>query len=114
MQRSVWAGGSGMVWVGARPAARWTAILLLDALGTAAALPVALWLRFDGRIPPQYLAALPRTLAILVAARLATNWAAALHRWSFRLSGLHEALRIAGAGAAGSMIFAALSLWLVP
>jgi FlaA1/EpsC-like NDP-sugar epimerase len=89
-------------------------LLALDGIGTAAALWFALWLRLDGSVPPYYLAAVPRALAVLIAARLAANWAAGLHRWSFRLSGLQEALRVAMAAVGGSIVFYAVYGWIAP
>lgn len=103
-----------MRWVAALQASRWAGIFLLDALGTAAALRIALWIRFDGDVPAQYVSSFPRALLLLVAARLVANGALGLHRWSFRLAGFHEALRIAVAGMAGTAVFGALALSLVP
>ncbi len=90
------------------------ALLAADALATAFALELALWLRFEGQVPPRYLAALPAALALLLFARLAANFSASLHRWSFRLSGLPDAVRIGIASIAGSVLFVLLCPALVP
>jgi FlaA1/EpsC-like NDP-sugar epimerase len=95
-------------------AARWAVIFLVDGVATAVALPTALWVRFDGNVPAHYAAMLPRAVLLLVGVRLACNWAIRLHRWSFRFSGLHEALRTTAAGIAGSVLFATAAVVLVP
>jgi FlaA1/EpsC-like NDP-sugar epimerase len=63
---------------------------------------VALMLRFDGRIDPLYLANLGRYVPLLVFARVASNFSFKLHRWSFRLSGLTDGMRVALAGLLGT------------
>ncbi len=95
-------------------AARRLVIVALDALAAIAALRIALWLRFEGRVPGPYAESLSRALPLLVACRFAINGAARLHRWSFRLSGLPDALRIVRAGLAGTVCFVALSGWILP
>jgi len=93
---------------------RYALILSLDGAFAALALHAAMALRFDAKIPPLYEAVLPQAAALVVAVRLAANVAARLHCWSFRLSGLPDAVRIACAGVAGSALFVALAGWLVP
>ncbi len=84
-----------------------TAILSLDAFASALALPFALWLRFDGTaVPPCHLQAIPAALFVLLTARIAANIATGLHRWSFRLAGLSDALRVCAAGLLGTAAFA--------
>ncbi|ABS26836.1 nucleoside-diphosphate sugar epimerase/dehydratase [Anaeromyxobacter sp. Fw109-5] len=97
-----------------RRARRTLALIALDGVAAVLALGAALWLRFDGGIPAVYLRALPRAMTILVAARLVCNAAAALHRWSFRLAGLSDALRVVVASLGGSVCFTSLSGWLLP
>ncbi len=99
--------------MGTRPAlpqaARTVVLLALDAIGALAALRLAMWLRFDGRVPPSYLELLPRALLLGVAARVACNRAASLHRWPFRFAAFYDALRLAYASLLGSACLAALS-----
>ena len=72
-------------------------ILGLDALLILPSLYVAYLLRFDGPIPPEHRAILWRFLPLFLVIRLSLHLAFGLHRWSFRLSGLHEALRVVSA-----------------
>jgi FlaA1/EpsC-like NDP-sugar epimerase len=94
--------------------ARYALILSLDGALAALALHAAMVLRFDAKIPPLYAGMLPTAAALVVAVRLVANVAARLHCWSFRLSGLPDAVRIAWAVVAGSALFVALAGWLVP
>ncbi len=94
--------------------ARYALILSLDGAFAALALHAAMVLRFDAKIPQLYAGMLPTAAALVVAVRLAANVAASLHCWSFRLSGLPDAVRVAWAGVAGSALFVALAGWLVP
>ncbi len=93
---------------------RGAAILALDGLATVVALHVALWLRFEGRVPTEYADVLPLALPLLVATRLVSNVGACIHLWSFRLAGLPDAVRVAGAGAAGTVLFTLFCPQLVP
>jgi FlaA1/EpsC-like NDP-sugar epimerase len=99
---------------GGPQAKRGVVLFAFDGAAAAAALWAAFWLRFDGRVPAGYLEALPRAVLLLVASRIVCNRAASLHRWSFRLAGQSDALRIAAAGLAGSAAFVILSRALVP
>jgi FlaA1/EpsC-like NDP-sugar epimerase len=108
-----WAGAGTMKPWGGPQAKRWIVLFSLDGVAAAAALWAAFWLRFDGRVPAGYREALPRAVLLLVVSRIACNRAASLHRWSFRLSGLSDALRIGAAGFAGSVAFIVLSRTLV-
>lgn len=88
---------------------RRTLILLSgDAIATATSFYLAYVMRFDGNIPPARATEFLRCLPVLLAIRLALSLVFRLHRWSFRLSGLHEGLRIVQATAVGSMLFTAL------
>jgi FlaA1/EpsC-like NDP-sugar epimerase len=93
---------------------RYLAILAIDALACALALVGATWLRFEGRVPAHYLLALPVALPLLLGCRLFANMAALVHRWSFRLAGLADAVRVVLAGLGGSLVFLALLPLLVP
>src|SRR5690349_1865058 len=85
--------------------ARQLALLAFDALAAAAALWIALQLRFEKQVPDAYAYAAWRALPLLLAARVACNGAARLHRWTFRYAGLTDALRVAAAAALGSAVF---------
>jgi FlaA1/EpsC-like NDP-sugar epimerase/UDP-N-acetylmuramyl pentapeptide phosphotransferase/UDP-N-acetylglucosamine-1-phosphate transferase len=86
---------------------RYALLLLLDSAVIACAFYTGFLVRFEGRIPPDRLAEFPRYLPLLLAIRLPLHFAFGLHRWSFRLSGLHEAARIVLATATGTAFFAA-------
>jgi FlaA1/EpsC-like NDP-sugar epimerase len=109
--KGVRAMGSGLL---VPQATRRVVLISLDALAAAVALPGALWLRFDGEVPATWMEPLPRTIALLVALRVVCNRAAVLDRWSFRLAGLPDALRLAAAGLVGSACFVLLAPRLVP
>ena len=96
------------------PAPPTAVILTLDAMATVLALHVAVWLRFEGLVPTPYLESLELVLPVLVATRLGFNLAAGIHRWSFRLAGLPDALRVAGAGLAGTLAFTMLCTHVLP
>jgi FlaA1/EpsC-like NDP-sugar epimerase len=80
----------------------------MDGLVTIVALYLAYLARFEGRIPPEYLAKIPGALGVLVSVRILMTLLFGLHRWSFRLSGLHEAVRLATATVAGTACFVAV------
>ncbi len=89
-------------------------ILSLDVVATLLALHLAVWLRFDGMVPAPYLAALPAVLPLLAGARIVSNMAVGIHRWSFRLAGLPDALRVVTAGLVGTLAFTVLCTQVVP
>lgn len=80
-------------------------ILLVDALIVCAAFYLGFLLRFEGRLPPERWAQLQRYLPLLLAIRLPLHVAFGIHRWSFRLSGIHEALRVVLCSLTGSAFF---------
>ena len=80
-------------------------VFTLDAAIAAVSLWIALMLRFEGNILPEYWALFPRYAAVLIGARLIANALFRLHRWSFRLSGLADGARIVMASAAGTGLF---------
>lgn len=93
-----------------RAAASWKRFALLlggDALAIALSFVLAHLLRFGGAIPPHWATQLVRSLPLLLVIRLAVGLAFGLHRWSFRLSGIHEGLRVLQATAGGSVLFTA-------
>ncbi len=88
--------------------ARYAAILGMDAIATVLALLAAMFLRLDADGAARYGGPLRVAIPILVAARLLTIVGAKLHRWSFRMSGMAEALRLGLAMVAGSCLFLAV------
>jgi FlaA1/EpsC-like NDP-sugar epimerase len=91
----------------ARRVLRYATILSIDGLLTVLSLYLAFFARFEGRIPPEQYRKLVLTIPILVSIRLAVSLLFGLHRWSFRLSGFHEAVRLAMATLSGSACFVA-------
>jgi FlaA1/EpsC-like NDP-sugar epimerase len=80
-------------------------LLLIDGVVAVSALVAAMWLRFDGQIPPPIAAIMAPLAAILVTARLLAAVLMGTHRWSFRLSGLVDGARVTVAAAFGSGLF---------
>ena len=90
------------------PALRFSVVLLLDATIAVASLVLALMLRFEGNIEPPYRNLLLIYAVLLVGSRLTANLLMRLHRWSFRLSGLHDGARVAAAVVSGTGTFIVL------
>ncbi|HEY7925028.1 MAG TPA: nucleoside-diphosphate sugar epimerase/dehydratase [Vicinamibacteria bacterium] len=86
-------------------ARRLVLILGLDALLITASIYTAYLLRFEGAIWPEYRTIFWRFLPLFLVIRLSLHLAFGLHRWSFRFSGLHEALRVVSATLAGTAVF---------
>lgn len=99
-------GGPFEAFIARRPV-RYALILFLDALFALASLYLAFFARFEGRLPPEQTAKLLAALPILIPVRLAVSIAFGVHRWSFRLSGFFEAIRLGAATLAGSACFVA-------
>ena len=83
------------------PAPQWFAsgrrlvlILGLDALLISASFYAAYLLRFEGQIPLENEQIFRRFLPLFLVIRLSLHLAFGLHRWSFRLSGFYEAMRV--------------------
>jgi FlaA1/EpsC-like NDP-sugar epimerase len=87
-------------------------ILLLDGLLIWVSLYAAYLLRFDGRIPPEHMRIFGRFLPLFLAIRLSLHLAFGLHRWSFRLSGFYEAVRVVTATIVGTACFVAVFYFL--
>jgi FlaA1/EpsC-like NDP-sugar epimerase len=87
-------------------------LLLLDGVVAAGALYAVLFLRFEGEIPAWCHFAYPSLALAVAISRSMSSALLRLHRWSFRLSGLADGMRVAVAGLLGSGIFAALILLL--
>ena len=85
---------------------RYALILAYDAAAIAASLFLAFLVRFEGHIPDERMGQFFRCLPVLLAIRLALHLGFGLHRWSFRLSGLHEGLRVVYATLMGTALFA--------
>jgi FlaA1/EpsC-like NDP-sugar epimerase len=87
----------------------WRHVLLLAVDGALAAgsLWLAFFLRFEGEVPSPYARTVPQLLAVLVVGRLFSVALFRAHRWSFRLSGLADGIRVAKAGVVGTLLFLA-------
>jgi FlaA1/EpsC-like NDP-sugar epimerase len=87
------------------PVLRFALLVASDAAICAVSLWVSMRLRFDGAIQPDYRAMLPTYVALLVTARVAMNLTFRVHRWTFSLAGLQDAVRVAMATASGTALF---------
>jgi len=87
-------------------------ILVLDGLLISASLYTAYLLRFEGQIWPEHQQIFRRFLPLFLAIRLSLHLAFGLHRWSFRLSGFYEALRVVTATLVGTACFVAVFYFL--
>jgi UDP-N-acetylmuramyl pentapeptide phosphotransferase/UDP-N-acetylglucosamine-1-phosphate transferase len=101
------------------PAPRWFAgarrlalVLGLDALLIWASFFAAYFLRFDGQVPVEHELIFARFLPLFLVIRLGLHLAFGLHRWSFRLSGFYEAVRVVIATAMGTVAFVAVFYFL--
>ena len=83
-------------------------MVLIDTALIALSYYGAFFLRFDGGIPPAQVEVFTRTLVWLVAIRLTAGTIFGLHHMVWRYTGLSDLVAIAGASAAGTMIFAGL------
>jgi FlaA1/EpsC-like NDP-sugar epimerase len=91
-------------------ALRYTAVLSFDALATWYGLYWAYLLRFDGHVPSVWDASRRAAIPALILVRLVTVVLARLHQWSFRGSGMPEALRLVRMTVIGSVLFVLLTL----
>jgi FlaA1/EpsC-like NDP-sugar epimerase len=87
---------------------RFLVIFSLDAVFTVASLYLAYLIRFEWKVPPAEASGFLHALPLLVAARLALNFVFGVHRWSFRMSGFYEALRLAAATLSATACFVAV------
>ena len=87
-------------------------ISLLDALVVSVSFYVGFLLRFEGRLGSDSYTLYLRYLPLLLAIRLPLHFAFGIHRWSFRLSGFHEALRVVLAVLTGTAGFASVFFFL--
>ena len=91
---------------------RQVALLLLDAVLISLAFYLAFLLRFDGEIPHARVLQFLRHLPVLLVLRLSVHVFFGIHRWSFRLSGFHEAVRLIQTSLIGSAAFVAVFYFL--
>jgi len=103
--------GNVLVRLGAIRPIRHAAVLVIDAAIVAGSLLGAFALRFEGAIPIEQLVNFFFALPILVAIRLGSELVMGLHRWSFRMSGLNEAVRLAMTNLFGTVCFITLFFW---
>jgi len=87
------------------PVPRYVTIFGYDTFATLCGLQGALLLRFSGEIPPHYASLAWVAAPLLVFLRIATVFGSGLHRWSFRISGISEAVRLVGAMFVASVAF---------
>ena len=87
------------------PTVRQPLVVAYDGLVAALSLFLAFVLRFEGSVPPEYSAKLWVALPILLGIRLFATYAGSLQRWSFRVCGLMEALRLIAVTLGGSAAF---------
>ncbi len=94
------------------PAVRAAVFLLGDLCIWSGALWAAFLIRFDGAIPPRYLAAIPLLLAVLVPVKLGWQVVYHLYQMTWRTVSLTELLNVAKANALAFMSTSALLLLL--
>src|SRR5688572_25373483 len=100
------------VWRSTSSRVRQLALVILDMASIAVALYLAYLVRFEGDIPPSRFDEMLHLLPLLVGVRVAVHMVFGIHRWSFRLSGFHEAVRLVQAEVTGTMAFVALFYFL--
>jgi len=83
-----------------------------DLLVWSGALCAAFLIRFDGRVPPRYLAAIPLLLAVLIPAKLAWHSLFRLYQMTWRTVSITEMLNIVKANTLALMTAGALLLLL--
>ena len=92
--------------------ARQLGLLTVDVASIMASLYLAYLVRFEGDIPPNRLEEMIRFLPLIVGVRIAVHIVFGIHRWSFRLSGFHEAVQLVQAEFTGTAVFVALFYFL--
>jgi FlaA1/EpsC-like NDP-sugar epimerase len=96
------------------PAVRAAVFVVGDLLIWSGALWAAFLVRFDGLIPPRYLAAIPLLLAVLIPVKLAWHSLFRLYQITWRTVSITEMLNVAKAGTLALMTNAVLFLLLRP
>ena len=94
----------------ALPTARGVFILALDAVFVCLALGIAYLLRFEGDVPVDFVRSGLVALPVFVVVRLVLAISGGLHRWSFRMSGISEASRLAAITGLGTTFIALILL----
>jgi FlaA1/EpsC-like NDP-sugar epimerase len=87
-------------------------IIATDVGAIAVSLYLAYFVRFEGDIPPARREEMIHFLPLLLAVRIAVHVVFGIHRWSFRLSGFHEAVRLVQSEFTGTAVFVALFYFL--
>src|SRR5688572_24025053 len=100
------------VWRSRSARLRQLALVVLDVASIAVSLYLAYLVRFEGDIPPARTDEMVHLLPLLVGVRVAVHMVFGIHRWSFRLSGFHEAVRLVQAEIMGTAMFVALFYFL--
>ena len=83
-----------------------------DAALLVLALALAVWIRFDGRVPAVTVAVLPRAVLLGVLIKITVFWAFRLYDLSWSQVGLEDMLLVVRAVTAGSVAFGAAALFL--
>lgn len=91
---------------------RYALIYGLDALAICLSFYLGFLIRFEGHVPGEYREVFWAFLPLLLLVRLTLQTALGIHRWSFRLSGLHEGVRVVATCAAGSAAFVTVVFFL--
>jgi FlaA1/EpsC-like NDP-sugar epimerase len=98
-----------------RSTSAWTrqlGLLTADVASIALCLYLAYLVRFEGDLPAGRVVEMLHFLPLLIAVRIAVHLVFGIHRWSFRLSGFHEAVRLVQAEFTGTVVFVALFYFL--
>jgi len=78
-------------------------LLSADATLITLSLWVAFGLRFEGNVPWYYVNSFWHTLPFLILLRTGLSVGAGIHRWSFRMAGFNEAVRLAAVAVTGTV-----------
>jgi FlaA1/EpsC-like NDP-sugar epimerase len=103
---------AGDAWRSTASWVRQLGLLAADVASIAASLYLAYVLRFEGDIPPNRVEEMLHFLPLLVGVRIAVHVVSGVHRWSFRLSGFHEAVRLVQVEIVGTAVFVGLCYFL--
>ncbi len=85
--------------------ARTALVVGFDAAAALVAITAAWWIRFEGSPPLALDDRVWWSVVIVVCVRVLTLVAARLHRWSFAMPGMPEAVRVLAAQAGGTVVF---------
>jgi FlaA1/EpsC-like NDP-sugar epimerase len=90
-------------------ALRSTLVITFDAVAALVAIDAAWSIRFDGALPQAAVASRQWTLPLVVGVRVLVLVGGRLHRWSFTMPGMPEAVRILLAQVLGSVLLVVLA-----